>query len=330
MSSFLFESPVKTPKDLPSMKYFPIFDQRWKNTSKADDGKVKKAKARKADSERKAVTTPNTVNKSQSSSSSASKRTRPSPSRKKLFSSNEQYFLDFGQKDFEAHKCAVCGMMYNRGELGEERTHDNYHDKFVNSIKVHDWKYAQLVAQFPDGHVLRVVATSPAYMLRKVNELFEVADMELGIHQDMRSSMSPTTVVLIFVSQHKRIAGFVAAERIVAANRLISDQSTLMASTEDEPAEIGVARVWTHPNYRRQRIATRMLDILLVQFQPDKAAVAREALAFSDPTLLGNNFAKNYFGTEHFLIYMHRHQADFVPAEGNGQQPRRHPSSALD
>lgn len=311
MSSFLFESPVKTPKDLPSMKYFPIFDQRWKSTSKVSDGKVKKTKTKKADSERKSKTTPNIVNKSRSSSS-ASKRTRPSPSRKKLFSSSEQYFLDFGQKDFEAYKCAVCGMMYNRGELEEERTHDNYHDKFVNSIKVHDWKYAQVVAQFLDGHVLRVVATSPAYMLRKVNELFEVADMELGIHQDVRSSISATTVVLIFVSQHKRIAGFVAAEGIVAANRLISDQPTLLASTDDEPATVGIARIWTHPNYRRQRIATRLLDTLLAHFQPDQAPVSREVLAFSDPTLLGNNFAKKYFHTEHFLIYMHRHRKDSV------------------
>lgn len=284
--AFLFESPVKTPDDLPSLKYYPIFDRRWQTSVKEiekckSSGKVKRKPRSKS------------VN-----------RSKPYAKRK-LFNSNEQYCLDFGQKNFDAQRCNVCNMLYTVGEIIDEKTHEEYHDMFINSLKFREWKNEDVVSVFDDGRILRVLPTSPHFMLKKIDELFKVADIELGINMDLKSSLKSSSVFFIFVSSSKRIAGFIAAERINSANWLLSEEP-LMASTEEVPAECGISRIWTHPNFRRKRIATRLLDTLRQCFFYNKT-LSKDKLAFSDPTVVGKDFAKKYINSNHFLIYMYKH-----------------------
>lgn len=285
--SFLFESPVKTPKDLPTLKYYPIFDKRWSNTDQPKVSKNKYLNKRKVNSAIKAT------------------RKKSCPKRK-LFNSLDQYVLDFGQKNFDAQRCKICNMIYTIGEIVDEKTHEEYHDKFVNSLKYRDWKNEDVVNTFDDGRVLRVLPDSPHYMHKKLDELFQVADIELGINIDLKNSIKPTSQYLIFVSlPSKRITGFVAAEAIKCANRLLSE-NPLMATTEEFPANCGVSRIWTHPNFRRKRIATRLLDTLRNVFFRDNI-VPKNFLAFSDPTVVGKDFAKHYTESDKFLIYMFKH-----------------------
>lgn len=289
--SFLFESPVKTVEELPSLKYYPIFDKRWSSTVKTIEkknatngsggGKIKRPR-------------------------STGKISRKPYGRKKLFDSSEQYVLDFGQKNFDAKRCLTCNMLYTVGEIIDEKTHQEYHDMFVNSLKYRDWKNEDVVNAFDDGRILRVLPSSPHYMHKKLDELFKVADIELGINVDLKSSMKSTSQFFIFISlPSKRITGFVSAERIKYANKLLTE-NPLMASTDEYPAECGVSRIWTHPNFRRKQIATRLLDTLRKSFYNNKV-VPLDRLAFSDPTVIGKDFAKAYTKMDRFLIYLYRH-----------------------
>lgn len=269
------------------MKYYPIFDRRWQTSVKE--------KMEKPDS---------TGGKMKPKHKSTTPRAKPY-SRKKLFKSDEQYFLDCGQKNFDPRRCNVCNMLYSIGELVDEKTHDEYHDMFINSLKYREWKNEDIVASFEDGRILRVQPSSPHFMLKKVDELFKVADIELGINMDLKSSLKSTSMFFIFITASKRIAGFVAVEGINSANWLLSEDP-LTASTDEVPAECGVSRIWIHPNFRRKQIATRLLDTARHSFCPDKI-VNKAKLAFSDPTVAGKDFAKNYMQTNRFLIYMYRH-----------------------
>lgn len=45
-----------------------------------------------------------------------------------------QYHLELGQSDFLLHQCAVCGMMYARGDIADEKSHKSYHKEFCEGL----------------------------------------------------------------------------------------------------------------------------------------------------------------------------------------------------
>lgn len=45
-----------------------------------------------------------------------------------------QYYLELGQSDFLLHQCAVCGMMYARGDPADEKAHKSYHKEYFEGI----------------------------------------------------------------------------------------------------------------------------------------------------------------------------------------------------
>lgn len=292
---FLFSSPPKTPEELPQMKYYPIFDRRWQ-TSVKDSEKSKNQQV--------------SGGKAKSTSTLRSKKfTRAKPySRKQLFKSSEQYFLDLGQKDFDPKRCKVCNMIFSTGELEDERTHEEYHDMFINSLKYREWKNEDIVANFDDGaRILRVLPSSPHFMHRKIDELYKVSDLELNINQDLKSTMKSCSAYFIYITG-KRIAGFVDVVRIHAANWLVQEDPP-MASTDEIPAQCGVARIWIHPKFRRKGIATRLLDTVRHSIIPGEV-IEKGQLAFSDPTTIGKDFAKSYTKSNRFSIYLHSHIVD--------------------
>ncbi|XP_054154493.1 N-acetyltransferase ESCO2-like, partial [Oppia nitens] len=283
--SGLFESPVKIiTNDI--RNYFPVIEGKCQSS-------VKKKKTSRNELRSASEKRPKSVPKD-----------RKSLAKRKLtlFDASEQLALDFGQKDFDSKRCKTCNMLYTTGEVVDERTHEEYHDMFVNSLRFIGWKHEEVVSVYDDGRIIRIVADSKhKYMFKKVNELFKVADIELGINVDLESSLKPTSVYLLFATKTKRIAGFVASERIKSANKLISEEP-FIASTDEVPAECGIARIWTHPNFRRQKIATRLLDTLRTCFSYGKI-IPKSNIAFSDPTINGKDFAKHYTKRNNFLVY---------------------------
>ncbi|RWS25101.1 N-acetyltransferase ESCO2-like protein [Leptotrombidium deliense] len=216
---------------------------------------------------------------------------------------NDQYAIDAGQRDFDATQCKVCNMIYTVGEITDEKHHSEYHDLFVNGLRYSCWKQERALIYLDDGsRVISVRKGDPKYMIKKVDDIFTVADLELGIKVDVQSSIKDSSLYLLYVTLDKRIAGFVAAEGIKEASHLISDDAV---STETVPAEIGVSRLWVHPNYRRQQVASTLLDVLRANFFRERI-LERSKLAFSDPTVNGKDFAKRYTGINNFLVFQYQ------------------------
>lgn len=69
-----------------------------------------------------------------------------------------------------------------------------------------------------------------------------------------------------------------------------------------EPASCGVSRMWVLAKHRRQGLATRLLDVIRLNYMPDQI-LPREELAFSQPTPSGHSFAERYTGRPDFLVF---------------------------
>ena len=82
-----------------------------------------------------------------------------------------------------------------------------------------------------------------------------------------------------------------------------TESSAIFCSTVPQPAICGINRIWVSRHYRRQRIASRMLDAVRNRFIY-ACKLDKKDLAFSQPTGDGKALAKQYLGTERFLVYV--------------------------
>lgn len=319
VSSFYGARKSSTPKRL-----FPIFSR-----NAADAGlsfkTPEKTKKRKA----------------QSPGSGASVLKKNKSRRLPFVESKKQYAIDAGQWDFDGTTCKDCRMVYTKGEVTDEKHHSEYHNLYTKGVKWSNWKNERCWAIHevcrPDGaidsvqKVIAILPSDPKVWLNKVDSLFTLADRELGINNSLFECKKETSVYLVLVSRKltaapgaqdsqnvtpsgrvkkpdERVAGFLSAEGISVASRLVSE-NPLCVSTDDEPAAVGVARIWVHHDFRRQGVASKLLDTLRgnylskIKSPAEDRILKREEIAFSDPTIDGLNFAKKYTGQQQFLVY---------------------------
>ncbi|KAF9996426.1 N-acetyltransferase esco2 [Entomortierella chlamydospora] len=79
--------------------------------------------------------------------------------------------------------------------------------------------------------------------------------------------------------------------------------SAIFCSTVPCPAICGINRIWVSAHYRRQGIASRLLDAVRDRFIY-ACKLQKTDLAFSQPTGDGKALARQYLGTDKFLVYV--------------------------
>uniref|UniRef100_A0A6I8RJV3 Establishment of sister chromatid cohesion N-acetyltransferase 1 n=1 Tax=Xenopus tropicalis TaxID=8364 RepID=A0A6I8RJV3_XENTR len=194
---------------------------------------------------------------------------------------NKQAIIDAGQKRFGAISCNVCGMLYTASNPEDEAQHLLFHNQFISAVKYVGWKKERIVAEFPDGRVIMVLPDDPKYALKKVDEIREMVDNDLGFQQ-VPLRLHSRTKTLLFISNDKKVVGCLIAEHIQWGYRVIDDLSpegtsekekaiservkAWCCSTSPEPAICGVSRIWVFSMMRRKKIASRMLECLSNNF----------------------------------------------------------------
>lgn len=98
----------------------------------------------------------------------------------------QQLCLDLGQKNFGHVTCKVCGMVYTFGQAEDEGEHSKFHRKYLRGVSFHGWKKERVVAEYFDGRVIMVYPSDPKHHLKKVQELCELVDSELGYASGIR------------------------------------------------------------------------------------------------------------------------------------------------
>uniref|UniRef100_H3ARD2 Establishment of sister chromatid cohesion N-acetyltransferase 1 n=1 Tax=Latimeria chalumnae TaxID=7897 RepID=H3ARD2_LATCH len=229
----------------------------------------------------------------------------------------KQLIIDAGQKRFGAISCNVCGMLYTASSPEDEAQHLLFHNQFTSAVKYVGWKKERLLGEYPDGKIIMVLPDDPKYALKKVEEIRELVDYDLGFQQAAISCLSrPKT--LLFISNDKKVVGCLIAEHIQWGYRVIEDkasegssetekimlerQRAWCCSTSPEPAICGISRIWVFRMMRRNGIASRMIDCLRNNFVFG-SYLSKEEIAFSDPTPDGKLFATQYCGTSQFMVY---------------------------
>ncbi|XP_062918709.1 N-acetyltransferase ESCO1-like isoform X1 [Mobula hypostoma] len=228
----------------------------------------------------------------------------------------QQTILDSGQKRIGAISCTTCGMLYAASIPEDEAQHFKFHKHFISAVKYVGWKKERILGEYPDGKIIMVLPDDPKYALKKVEEIREMVDNDLGFQQAELKCPSRTKT-LLFISNDRKIVGCLIAEHIQRGFRVIEDKATQQSpndaimlerqrawccSTNPEPAICGISRVWVFSMMRRKAIATRMTDCLRSNFVYG-SYLSKDEIAFSDPTPDGKLFATQYCGTPRFLVY---------------------------
>ncbi|NXN16332.1 ESCO1 acetyltransferase, partial [Indicator maculatus] len=229
----------------------------------------------------------------------------------------KQLIIDAGQKRFGAVSCNICGMLYTASNPEDETQHLLFHNQFISAVRYVGWKKERILAEYPDGKIIMVLPDDPKYALKKVEEIREMVDNDLGFQQAPLMCYSRTKT-LLFISNDKKVIGCLIAEHIQWGYRVIEEkvpevssenekviferQKAWCCSTSPEPAICGISRIWVFSMMRRRKVASRMIECLRSNFIYG-SYLSKEEIAFSDPTPDGKLFATQYCGTGQFLVY---------------------------
>uniref|UniRef100_A0A671MW02 N-acetyltransferase ESCO1-like n=1 Tax=Sinocyclocheilus anshuiensis TaxID=1608454 RepID=A0A671MW02_9TELE len=223
---------------------------------------------------------------------------------------------DAGQKAFGAVTCNVCGMLYSPSSPEDESQHLLFHNQFISAVRYVGWKKERILGEYPDGKIILVLPDDPKYALKKVEEIREMVDNDLGFQQ-VETKVPSQTKTFLFISNDKKVAGCLIAEHIQEGYRVIEEsglegsegekvmyerQRAWCCSTVPEPALCGISRIWVFSMMRRRGIASRMIECLRNNFIYG-SHLSKDEIAFSDPTPDGKLFATHYCGTSQFLVY---------------------------
>ncbi|XP_033085265.1 N-acetyltransferase ESCO2 isoform X1 [Trachypithecus francoisi] len=225
----------------------------------------------------------------------------------------DQLIIDAGQKHFGATMCKSCGMIYTASNPEDEMQHVQHHHRFLEGIKYVGWKKERVVAEFWDGKIVLVLPHDPSFAIKKVEDVQELVDNELGFQQVVPKCPNKIKTFL-FISDEKRVVGCLIAEPIKQAFRVLSEPAgpgsptstecsrAWQCSDVPEPAVCGISRIWVFRLKRRKRIARRLVDTLRNCFMFG-CFLSTDEIAFSDPTPDGKLFATKYCNTPNFLVY---------------------------
>ncbi|KAM9417350.1 uncharacterized protein ACWYII_023447 isoform 2-T3 [Salvelinus alpinus] len=198
---------------------------------------------------------------------------------KKLKEADEdenQTTTDAGQKHFGAVTCGVCGMLYSAANPEDESQHLHFHNQFISAVRYVGWKKERILGEYPDGKIILVLPDDPKYALKKVEEIREMVDNDLGFQQ-VETKCPSQTKTFLFISNDKKVAGCLIAEHIQEGYRVIEEavpegsegekvmferQRAWCCSTDPEPALCGISRIWVFSMMRRTGIASRMIECL--------------------------------------------------------------------
>ncbi|GBN90797.1 N-acetyltransferase ESCO1, partial [Araneus ventricosus] len=228
---------------------------------------------------------------------------------------SEQLIIDAGQKEIGAKICKTCGMIYTIGQEEDEKLHAGYHQSYLINLKFSGWKKECVIGNYMDGRVIQVKDTDEHFGTKKIKDILFIVNRDLGFSTAGLPSR-PNVMILLFISNDKRVSGCLVAEAIQSASRVVSaetsekegDGKTIWklgswyASSETVPAICGVNRIWVSHEFRRHKVASRMVDCLRQNFLYGYVVDLHE-LAFTDPTVDGRDFAASYTGTDNFLVY---------------------------
>lgn len=210
----------------------------------------------------------------------------------------------------------------------DEKEHAAFCKRFQKGIVVSRWKNERLINEFPaskskytmlthdciqmltdslvvlslTGRIIEIRREDPKTHVSKLLEIKTLLDDALGfVEPDVFWQRSH----FVYVTD-RQVVGCVAVEPIKRAFPIDLTASTIEVPSVDEaafrPAVVGVCQIWVHPRFRRRQVASRLVDAVRDKFIYG-LRIAKDAVAFAQPTRDGLVFAKQYVSPGDVLTY---------------------------
>lgn len=237
----------------------------------------------------------------------------------------KQTYINIGQKNFGPVKCESCGMVYSKHTGDEDQQHRRFHQHVVNKLTFPGWKDERIAQEFHDGRIVIISSCDQTSHLKKLAEVKEVVDADLGFAEVQSSGVEKEQQAYLFISS-KKVVGYALCFQIDQAYPIESDGANSLLTTDTNSnlrpddfgkknisqswtcssspvsAFCGISRLWVFSENRRFNIATRLVDCIRLNFLYG-CVVEKEKLAFSDPTPNGKSFAEKYMGGLRVLVF---------------------------
>ncbi|CAF1184035.1 unnamed protein product [Adineta steineri] len=281
----------------------------WHNettmTISATPEKIKKRQQRKAKSIKKTLIQVDDEDEDDEETKAYKQRLRNQP--RKLYNDDEpklkQTLIDAGQKMLDAIICKRCGMAYFPHSAEDKAAHAKYHNYTTSAIRLRNLKHQHTLQQFLDGSIYMIGCTSPSAEQKKAEHVRELVDNELGITTPFNCLWSETKAYFYIEDCTDIVLGYCLAHIVHRVHVLdLTDEANIDTQTEMDKMMCGIARIWVHPDHRRARIATKLLDCIRTNFFFG-IVIKRPDLAFSAPTDDGRQFFKKYTHSNRLFIY---------------------------
>ncbi|XP_073837550.1 establishment of cohesion [Musca autumnalis] len=212
-----------------------------------------------------------------------------------------QYQIDAGQKEFGAHQCKQCGLVYTAHEPEEEKLHRDFHAS-LHVLRFKGWIDEDIMAIFPewgpDGRIIRLTETSPLKRKERLMDILKIVDKELGFS----SYIVPKTFMAYFAVRKMQIVGLCLVQPLDKANKYLNVNGVDCCTEEEFEAKCGISRIWVSPLHRRFHIATKLIQAVQLNTIYGEE-IPLDKIAFSAPTEMGKAFAQKITNMENFLVY---------------------------
>ncbi|KAG5438348.1 hypothetical protein PCANB_002836 [Pneumocystis canis] len=211
--------------------------------------------------------------------------------------------------------CPDCGMSYIRGSSDDEYIHIKFHAGSIGGI---DYPLTNSIKEvwaesFNSNRIIMISMSSPSREVKKAEEILKVVDLELGSASPFPSltilhdSLAKQYKFFLYL-KGKKCVGLVLVEHIQSAYPIHPSSSQSSSITLKSEALstciMGVSRIWVCKTYRREKIATRLLDVACNHFIYG-ITVKKHEVAFSQPSESGKLFIESWAG-KNFNVYMEK------------------------
>ena len=230
-----------------------------------------------------------------------------------------QMCLDLGQSTMRHETCPKCGLVYAKGEPDDEKTHAQYHAKFLANadgygaitLKPDDGR--SVVWENADGDVRCVRLDAVKANTGAIERVSKKVERELSLPENWIFDQTKNQVRTFMCVEKKgnRVIGALFAEKLSQAFRTLPGVKLSTSATEGtivshsgipESARCGVRAIWTHSTARRRGLAREMLNTMRAHLVPGYVIASKEC-AFTQPTEAGTALALAYCDSDTFLVY---------------------------
>jgi N-acetyltransferase len=261
---------------------------------------------------------------------------KPTPKPKAAKSKSlTQMRLDLGQRIHT--RCPTCGMEYRPSIAEDSKLHSKFHSQNVDGIPIsHEFGLQLRILEDEEGLYKEEIILPIerrrekwAKVRKMVEGVLEVVETDLGgvgigkeelwgsVREEGDESVEHDRYKTFLFLRKDQIVGVCLAERIFEAYPVLPPSSTsdstndtttttdaaITTSTQAQPATMGISRIWVSKCARGQGIANKLLRFAAKRFIY-RVPLAREQIAFSQPTSSGAKLARHFFGKEGgWLVY---------------------------